>query len=1207
MAVKSNSLASNNNIGEIANKMSNSENDLNSISSALNSFIKHLNSIYKQGGGKDTNISEKVGTFKMVFKSYLDLFTGTLNLDKDKIKSLKNASKMTSVIQSTKDVLDAIAEVMGKFAEDLSSKESQFKALNSILTTQKTSKQSQKDSKWENMIITDNETTESGGLLDSINLILNVSNQLNEVKVPKWKAKHKFRQILRTFTSLWNMLYKNFSKYGPETTDVIYSGVKAMEKLTMSLPTMIDKITKPLLLVAVSGKIAEIGMKFLCGREAITLDVNKEGKLVFVNVYKNGLIAGILGIVKNLDTLNDYKNFKGITDKLTLFSDSILKLTKSLAKVAVLGKPAELGLILLVGKGGGKDDTGGIIGLILKAFVKLIKHKETINNASEAIGNMAKAILAMTGTLVLLALAGVFIAVAFPAISLTLLVMLGLTMLLAWLGSRMVKKEIKDGAKTLALMGLAFSLFALTVVLLASIGEFAEASWPQILKVGAMLVVMVGVFWILGKFSKKLNAATMSLLWIALATAIIGIVAVGLVEVSDLIDGDWGSIFMIGVMMIGIATTMVAISFISKAIKPKDLVTIGILAGIAVVLTGIIGTFAIIANNTDMGKLWGVFGMMPAIIGVLTAMAIGIGALCMIPVMGVIIASGTVVMAALAGIGIGLATAIKELTIAMMLMDAAGFTKEELIKRTKEPVEVLMSLVEYINDNKNINVINITGAAYKMNRLSSITTSIGNMAEVLQKIASLQIPTEFDKDGKPIKFKTMENSDFEYAAQNAASIASILTAMCSDSEKTLMIQGQSVTIKTIDFDALDNIGMFAAMKFKRLNKIVVSIGNMADTIQKLASLSVPSGFDEEGKPKDYVKMTTTDFTDAANNACTIATTIVGALADETFQQQIDQISKRDAKVMSLVFDAVSKLSGMTELLSNLARGEFPLQVKQNDDGTTTVVDSIKVQDILDNKENITKDIRDLSLIIIEGMNLQGATLANGTVIKDPEEYLEDMEEYTEALTKLVTNGTNNVKSIMDTYKNNIVGQNMHNVKKCYTIAFDVVTDFVSRFGGGKGITATQATEFDKATKSLGGMLKNINDTDLGKLKVARDLMHDMWQFAKAIDGDFEKLAECINEDLIEAIEKLQEALEKGGNYGGGSGGSGGSSSSGSSPADSKSGGPKVLKNTKDKSNENLINAINSLKSEIDKIDFNGKRFKFEFNNKTGGKLIIDED
>jgi hypothetical protein len=112
---------------------------------------------------------------------------------------------------------------------------------------------------------------------------------------------------------------------------------------------------------------------------------------------------------------------------------------------------------------------------------------------------------------------------------------------------------------------------------------------------------------------------------------------------------------------------------------------------------------------------------------------------------------------------------------------------------------------------------------------------------------------------------------------------------------------------------------------------------------------------------------------------------------------------------------------------------------------------------------------------------------------------------------------------------------MHNVKKCYTIAFDVVTDFVSRFGGGKGITTTQATEFDKATKSLGGMLKNINDTDLGKLKVARDLMHDMWQFAKAIDGDFEKLAECINEDLIEAIEKLQEVLEKGINYSGSGG------------------------------------------------------------------------
>ena len=32
-------------------------------------------------------------------------------------------------------------------------------------------------------------------------------------------------------------------------------------------------------------------------------------------------------------------------------------------------------------------------------------------------------------------------------------------------------------------------------------------------------------------------------------------------------------------------------------------------------------------------------------------------------------------------------------------------------------------------------------------------------------------------------------------------------------------------------------------------------------------------------------------------------------------------------------------------------------------------------------------------------------------------------------------------------------------------------------------------------------------------------------FAKSIRGDFDKLAECISEDLIEAIEKLNETFE----------------------------------------------------------------------------------
>jgi hypothetical protein len=537
-----------------------------------------------------------------------------------------------------------------------------------------------------------------------------------------------------------------------------------------------------------------------------------------------------------------------------------------------------------------------------------------------------------------------------------------------------------------------------------------------------------------------------------------------------------------------------------------------------------------------MGKLWGVFGMMPAIIGAITAMAVGLGALVMNPVIGILMVVGLAAIAGLSAIAALLAGAVVNLSVVANLVDKYGISNgDELVKKVTAPVNALTAVAKYV---AKTDIKTIRKASRRMMSLSWMSVSIGIMAKVLSSIASLRIPVEFDKDGKPTKYETMKEEDFANAANNAATIAMLFTKMCSGNgaEVDVTVNGQQMKIGTIDFDALSNVSRSSRRKFRFLSNIVSSIGNMADTIQKLASLSVPSGFDEEGKPTGYVKMTTTDFTNASQNACTIATTIVGALADEAFQQQIDQISKRDAKVMSLVFDAVSKLSGMTDLLSNLARGEFPLNVKQNEDGTTTVIDSIKVQDITNNKEKITKDIRDLSLIIIEGMNLQGATLTNGTVIEDPEDYLDDMEEYTEQLTKLVTNGTNNVKSIMDTYKNNIVGQNMHNVKKCYSIAFDVVTDFVSRFGGGKGITTTQATEFDKATKSLGGMLKNINSTDLGKLKVARDLMHEMWQFAKAIDGDFEKLAECINEDLIEAIEKLQEVLEKGVNVGSSGGG-----------------------------------------------------------------------
>lgn len=1103
------------NLGETAASIGNDGKSLNSIISVMTSFAKSMENFTK------INIDTK-SSFAKFTETYTSFLQTVEFINKSGGGSVvnfgKNAQNILIAIEvfSSKLVLNGVlkfSKVIENYKDFASQKAAQISGLF-------TSNKMKVDNDKNNAINVPKPQTKQMSFIDLVNMLVAISDRMDKFKgfslAGTVKFRAKFSILVKNMEWMWDKLRSGFVGMLQDAgkVQVIATSMNVISKAINGIAPGINIMTKTLIMLGSLGPVVKLGIHVLVGRKG----------------SKYSVIGALLSVIKKVILSSagrqPMKVIKGMIC-IRLTSEMLLEVTKNLALISLLGAPALLGGLVLM----------GTMAALLWIIRKTSRHINSILLGSIAIKNITKAILLLSLTIVTIVLTGMLIVQALPLITVTFLFVGAMLLFFSLLGSVVLRKLVGQGSKTLVHISLAVLLLSLTVILIATTGEYIQVNWEKIGMIGAMMGGLLVVFLIIGLFSKWMDKASKSLFLIALSVVIMAGIAMMLVFISNYISGDWDSILMIGVMMVAIAGTMVAIAFISKGMKPKDLITMGVLTAIAGALAAIIYVFAEIAQTTDMGKLWGVFGMMPAIIGVLTAMAIGIGALCMIPVMGVIIASGTVVMAALAGIGIGLATAIKELTVAMMLMDAAGFTKEELIKRTKEPVEVLMSLVEYINDNKNINVLNITAAAYKMNRLSSITTSIGNMAEVLQKIASLQIPTEFDKDGKPIKFKTMENSDFEYAAQNAASIASILTAMCSSSEKTLMIQGQPITIKTIDFNALDNIGMFAAMKFRRLNKIVVSIGNMADTIQKLASLSIPSGFDEEGKPTGYVTMTSTDFTTASQNACTIATTIVGALADEAFQEQIDQISKRDAKVMSLVFDAVSKLSGMTELLSNLARGEFPLNVKQNEDGTTTVLDSIKVQDILNNKESITKNIRDLSLIIIEGMNLKGVTLPDGTVIKDPEDYLEEIEDYTEELTKLVTNGTKNVKAIMDTYKNNIIGQNMYNVKKCYGIAFDVVTDFVSRFGGGKGITDTQANEFDKATKSLGGMLKNINDTDIGKLKVARDLMHEMWKFAKEIDGDFEKLAECINEDLIEAIEKLQEVLEKGVNVGSSGGGS----------------------------------------------------------------------
>ena len=69
-------------------------------------------------------------------------------------------------------------------------------------------------------------------------------------------------------------------------------------------------------------------------------------------------------------------------------------------------------------------------------------------------------------------------------------------------------------------------------------------------------------------------------------------------------------------------------------------------------------------------------------------------------------------------------------------------------------------------------------------------------------------------------------------------------------------------------------------------------------------------------------------------------------------------------------------------------------------------------------------------------------------------------------------------------------------------------------------------EIRKNIKETRALIKQINTTDINKLKYASNLMSRLAQFSASINGNFKELAKTINKELITAIKELEQVLDE---------------------------------------------------------------------------------
>jgi hypothetical protein len=171
--------ATNNNISKLAGSGKNNDlPNLGAVASAVTVFAGQMKQY--QEAVKNVDIDAVSKSFINSFKLYTNVIKSLTSVDADVFKKFKSATVINSITQDFKDVLKSLADSFTSMTQYLGQGDV-YNKLKDVLTPSKTTKEYRNTN--ENGIgLSNTETTESGSLIDCVNMILNVYKQMGEIK-----------------------------------------------------------------------------------------------------------------------------------------------------------------------------------------------------------------------------------------------------------------------------------------------------------------------------------------------------------------------------------------------------------------------------------------------------------------------------------------------------------------------------------------------------------------------------------------------------------------------------------------------------------------------------------------------------------------------------------------------------------------------------------------------------------------------------------------------------------------------------------------------------------------------------------------------------------------------------------------------------------------------------------------------------------------
>lgn len=465
-------------------------------------------------------------------------------------------------------------------------------------------------------------------------------------------------------------------------------------------------------------------------------------------------------------------------------------------------------------------------------------------------------------------------------------------------------------------------------------------------------------------------------------------------------------------------------------------------------------------------------------------------------------------------------------------------------------------------------------AKRKFRQLNKITKFIGRMTETVAKIASLKVATEWNADGKPINFEAITADQMKDAALNATAIVKFFAAVATNQNTTLtMAGGQTLTVEATTENMFEKVDRELKRKFRFLGQIVNTIAGATKTVTDLASLRVPVAWSADGKPTKYVSITSDQMKDAAENVVTIMTTLMDAVVGEKMIKKLNAFDRGKKRAMDRMFAAVTPITSMVETVIALAGGSLEeydaeghptgkqvsvlkaLEAKPDIiNGIVSIysifTDALAVITGKDSAAEVTvaqskgllgrvvnKVASAVTAVVDAGVsmvkNLQSsvdtATAANNIkMIVDPIMSMVDaVKKINDVMSSVDLSSADNLKYVMAGSVAAVaeIGEKDFAVLERRTKILDEYANVVKKFmdANSKNETADNVHRTMEDTGKFVVQLNKVNDNKLAKMA---SIAKNMADFARKINGNFDRLADAMNEKMVTALDKVDKTLKE---------------------------------------------------------------------------------